>query len=148
MVAGIVFQLASIIVFSILFILFVRRACLSDKYIFQIIIEIFATAFVVLLVLVRGIYRSIELGQGWTGYLINHQDYFIALDGSLMAAAFITFNLFHPAWFLQNYMDDTKVSQETEMSQLERERTREFVPIFENDNEDDRRDEKRGREVS
>jgi len=56
--------------------------------------------FSILLIYIRSIYRTIELLQGWSGYLITHQRYFIALDGSMMVPAVSIFNFVHPAWFM------------------------------------------------
>ena len=41
-----------------------------------------------------------ELLQGWKRFFITHEWYFIAFDGSTMAAAAIVFNIIDPAWFL------------------------------------------------
>ena len=54
----------------------------------------------VLSIYVRSIYRTIELSQGWSGYLITTERYFIALDGSMMVVAVGIFNFFHPGWLL------------------------------------------------
>lgn len=103
MVAGIVFQLFSITVFVICAADFVRRT-LSKKLLRNVqgsIVPLFgAMIFSVLCVYVRSIYRTIELAQGWSGYLITTQRYFIALDGAMMVAAVAVFNVFHPGWLL------------------------------------------------
>jgi hypothetical protein len=54
----------------------------------------------VLCIYVRSIYRTIELLQGWKGYLITHEEYFVALDGAMMVAAVVVFNVVHPGWLL------------------------------------------------
>lgn len=64
-----------------------------------------AMIFSVLCVYVRSIYRTIELAQGWDGYLITTQRYFIALDGAMMVAAVAVFNVFHPGWLLPKAAD-------------------------------------------
>lgn len=51
------------------------------------------------MIYVRSIYRTIELLQGWTGFLITHEVYFVVLDGAMMVLAVGIFNLFHPALF-------------------------------------------------
>jgi hypothetical protein len=53
-----------------------------------------------LCIYLSSIYRTIELSQGWTGYLITHERYFIALDGAMMVIAVGVFNFIHPATFL------------------------------------------------
>jgi hypothetical protein len=63
-----------------------------------------------------GIYRSIELVQGWTGYLITHREYHSSsgrtrlthpveiyqnvLDGIPMFIAVAIFNVFNPGYLL------------------------------------------------
>lgn len=56
-----------------------------------------ATTLSVVFIYIRSIYRTIELLQGWKGYLITHQGYFVALDGGMIAPAVIIFNIFHPS---------------------------------------------------
>ncbi|KAF4952738.1 hypothetical protein FGADI_6490 [Fusarium gaditjirri] len=83
MVAGIVFQLASMSIFVVLAIDFLIR---STK---------------------RGMLRSgkqssipiLKLLQGWSGYLVTHEQYFIGLDGVMMVIAIWIFNFIHPASF-------------------------------------------------
>ncbi|KAG9520557.1 RTA1-domain-containing protein, partial [Aureobasidium melanogenum] len=101
MVAGIDFQLASVIVFSILFFLFLYRAALklrlpafkNDRNMKFLVL---VTSFSILLIIMRSIYRTIELAGGWTGRVIETERYFIALDGAPMAALVIAFNILHP----------------------------------------------------
>ncbi|OCF32275.1 hypothetical protein I316_05943 [Kwoniella heveanensis BCC8398] len=57
-------------------------------------------AFASAMIFVRGIYRSIELAQGWTGYLITHEPYFIYLDGLPMVLCLAAFAISHPGWLL------------------------------------------------
>ncbi|WVR04189.1 hypothetical protein IAU60_001189 [Kwoniella sp. DSM 27419] len=57
-------------------------------------------AFASAMIFVRGIYRSIELAQGWTGYLITHEAYFIYLDGLPMVLCLAAFAVSHPGWLL------------------------------------------------
>jgi len=108
MVAGIVFQLASITVFVICAADFVRRT-IRKRLLQRVrgsIVPLFAAMiFSVLCVYVRSIYRTIELAQGWDGYLITIQRYFIALDGAMMVAAVAVFNVFHPGWLLPKAAD-------------------------------------------
>lgn len=101
MVGGIVFQMASITVFVMLFIEFLRRTRKLKKSLgrkCEILIS--ATAFSCLMIYIRSIYRTIELMQGWSGYIITHQAYFVALDAVLMLLAVTVFNFIHPGWFL------------------------------------------------
>jgi len=52
----------------------------------------------VVLIVIRSIYRTIELLQGWTGYLITTERYFIVLDGAMMVGAVGVFNIARPGW--------------------------------------------------
>ncbi|EAW21484.1 RTA1 domain-containing protein [Aspergillus fischeri NRRL 181] len=103
MVAGIVFQMASITVFVVLAADFVRRA-LRGRLVQSMtgsIVPLFgAMIFSVVCIYVRSIYRTIELSEGWSGYLITTERYFIALDGAMMVAAVVVFNVFHPGWMM------------------------------------------------
>ncbi|BAE57785.1 RTA1 like protein-domain-containing protein [Aspergillus flavus] len=110
MVAGIVFQLFSITVFVACAADFVRRVLrrrLLQNMSGSITPLFAAMVFSVLCIYVRSIYRTIELSQGWSGYLITREKYFIALDGAMMVAAVGVFNIFHPGWL----MPSTKAMQ-------------------------------------
>jgi len=103
MVAGIVFQLATLTVFCYFFCNFLWRASISHSQLPRNIkLLTYATTFSVVTIYIRSIYRTIELVQGWTGYLITHQQYFIALDGAMMILAVAVYNIFHPATLLAN----------------------------------------------
>jgi hypothetical protein len=103
MVAGIVFQLFSITIFVICAADFVRR-CIRLRLLQNLTgsaIPLFAaTILSVVCIYIRSIYRTIELSQGWSGYLITHESYFIALDGAMMIVAVAVFNVLHPGWLL------------------------------------------------
>ncbi|KIV99821.1 uncharacterized protein PV09_08492 [Verruconis gallopava] len=102
MVGGIVFQMASITVFAFFFVDFLRRAVKLGTGILTRDIKtlIWATTFSGALIYVRSIYRTVELAQGWTGYLITHEGYFLGFDGALMILAVAVFNFAHPGWLL------------------------------------------------
>ena len=100
MVAGILFQMASIAVFTALgvnFLIRVRKAVFPRK----LKLLVATTSLSVVAIFVRSVYRCVELLQGWTGYLITHEEYFIALDGALMVLAVGCFNVCYPGWLLQ-----------------------------------------------
>ncbi|KAI1044169.1 hypothetical protein LB505_007467 [Fusarium chuoi] len=103
MVAGIVFQLASMSVFVAFAIDFLvrstRRGMLKSGKRSSIPIPS-AMTLSLLCIYLRSIYRTIELVQGWTGYLITHEQYFIGLDGAMMVIAVGIFNFIHPPSFL------------------------------------------------
>lgn len=101
MVAGILFQLASIVAFATLFTLVVNRAlrsgsgALKEKRVQAIIA---ATVFAVVCLVIRSIYRTTELLQGWTGYLITTERFFLALDGTMMVLVVTAFMFAQPKW--------------------------------------------------
>lgn len=98
MVAGIVFQMAAITVFCGLFAVFLRRAKGLDR---RVKVLVAATVVGVAFIYVRSIYRTVELLEGWDGYLITHEVYFIVLDGAMMVGAVVVFNVVHPAGALK-----------------------------------------------
>ncbi|KAI0718446.1 RTA1-domain-containing protein [Cerioporus squamosus] len=51
-------------------------------------------------ILIRSIYRTIELSDGWTGRIISTQVYFNVLDGAMIVLAMFTMNFFHPGFLL------------------------------------------------
>ncbi|KAJ5092793.1 hypothetical protein N7456_008654 [Penicillium angulare] len=121
MVAGIVFQLFSITIFVICATDFVRRTLrrrLLQSMTGTIVPLLAAMVFSVLCIYARSVYRTIELSQGWSGYLITHERYFIALDGAMMVAAVVVFNFVHPGWFLPK--DDYKHEDATDEFEITR----------------------------
>ena len=106
MVGGIVFQLVSIIVFASFFVRVMWSARIELQEVKEVQLVALATAMSVTLIFIRSIYRTIELSQGWSGFLITHEGYFIALDGTMMVLAILTFNLFNPALLLRSSKPD------------------------------------------
>jgi hypothetical protein len=101
MVAGILFQLAAIIVFSSLFSWVIIQGLKSRGEVLQrlkVRLVIGATCLSVTVLVIRAIYRTIELLQGWTGYLITTERYFWALDGAMMVICVVVFNFARPGW--------------------------------------------------
>ena len=99
MVAGILFQLASISIFVALLIMFLLRVR-HARFPWNLKLLVGAMIFSVVMIYIRSIYRSIELLQGWNGYLITHQIYFVVLDAVLMVLAVSVFNVLNPGWLL------------------------------------------------
>lgn len=102
MVAGIAFQLATMTLFGLLVLDFFRRVLASGSqlkgYVTQpmrLVLVALVVSFV--MIYIRSIYRTIELAQGWSGYLITHQGYFIGLDAAIMAIAVGIFVALDPA---------------------------------------------------
>ncbi|KAA1471517.1 RTA1-domain-containing protein [Dentipellis sp. KUC8613] len=58
-------------------------------------------AFMGILLVIRSIYRAIELTDGWNGRIISTQVYFNVLDGGMVTLAFFTLNFFHPGFLLR-----------------------------------------------
>jgi hypothetical protein len=46
----------------------------------------------------RSAYRVVELGEGWQGDLIRHQWLFVGFEGVMVIVACLALNLFHPAF--------------------------------------------------
>lgn len=103
MVAGIIFQLVSITVFVFFAVDFVRRTIryrMLQSLTRSVVPLLVAMVISLLCIYARSIYRTIELLQGWSGYLITHEKYFIGLDGAMMVVAVGIFNVLHPGWLL------------------------------------------------
>jgi hypothetical protein len=104
MVGGIIFQLISITVFVGFAGDFLWRVLKRSKSVVPTsgtMLALFAaTAFSVLLIYIRSIYRTIELIDGWTSSTMQNESLLIALDGEMMVPAVIIYNLFHPGWML------------------------------------------------
>lgn len=100
MVADILFQMAAISVFCVLLAVFLLRVR-HDGLPRNLKLLVVAMIVSIVMIYIRSIYRSVELLQGWTGYLITHQVYFVVLDGGLMVAAVVVFNVLNPAWLLR-----------------------------------------------
>jgi chromate transport protein ChrA len=106
MVAGIIFQLASITVFMFCAADFLRRV-LNQRLLHTVQGSLTpllaAMVFSIVCIYARSIYRTIELLQGWSGFLISHERYFIALDGAMMILAVAVFNVIHPGWLMPKH---------------------------------------------
>lgn len=104
MIGGIIIQLVSVIVFiffAINFLLRVHRLGYGNIIMRSYLKHLVGAMWVsIIAVFIRSIYRVIELSQGWTGYVITHEVYFIVLDGVMMVIAVGIFNIFHPGWLL------------------------------------------------
>jgi uncharacterized membrane protein YhaH (DUF805 family) len=108
MVGGIVFQMASMTVFVLLLaivLLRLRRRGKEGSFsqheggIHRVIAALLLS---ITTIYIRSIYRTIELVQGWNGFLITHERFFIALDAAMMTIAVIVFNIFDPAVLLND----------------------------------------------
>ncbi|EKV07240.1 RTA1 like protein [Penicillium digitatum] len=110
MVAGIVFQLFSITIFAVCAVDFIHRT-MRYRLLQSVngsVLPLFAAMVLsIVCIYIRSIYRTIELVQGWDGYLITHEPYFIALDGAMMVVSVAIFNVLHPGWMLPSGKSDT-----------------------------------------
>lgn len=110
MVAGIVFQLFSITIFVVCAVDFIRRT-MRNRLLQSVngsVMPLFAAMILsIVCIYIRSIYRTIELVQGWDGYLITHETYFIALDGAMMVVSVGIFNVLHPGWMLPSGKSDS-----------------------------------------
>ncbi|KAF3913416.1 hypothetical protein ABW20_dc0109576 [Dactylellina cionopaga] len=104
MVAGVIFQMVSITFFCVFYGIFLwkARSIQLNKAIMWLT---YATVLSVTCIYIRSIYRTIELLQGWDGYLITTERFFIALDGAMMIIAVGVYNILHPALLLPNPKD-------------------------------------------
>lgn len=101
MVAGILFQLAAIIIFSSLFVWVILQGLKSRGEVLKqakVKAIIAATCLSVTVLVIRAIYRTIELLQGWEGHLMTTEKYFWFLDGLMMVICGVVFNFARPGW--------------------------------------------------
>lgn len=125
MEGGIVFQLATMTLFGVLLGDFAwrissRRAGLRDTITRNIKLVLVAILISFVMIYIRSIYRTIELAQGWRGYLITHEAYFIGLDAAMMVVAVAVFIPIDPAVMLygQKYVP-AKQSPSADVSDAE-----------------------------
>lgn len=96
MVAGVIFQLVAMVIFTLLTLDFLRKSSkfgMPQEY-NKILVALFIS---LAAIFARSIFRAVELMEGWNGYLMMHEAYFIALDGALMVLAVGIFLPFDPA---------------------------------------------------
>jgi hypothetical protein len=118
--------MAAMVVFTILVLDFLRRVFLKKSYLegrklgpadsnelpkayTWLLLAVFISLF---MIFIRSIYRTIELLQGWSGYLITHEGYFIGLDGATMVIAVGVFTFLDPVFLLWGQDDNLKSAYE------------------------------------
>ncbi|PYH89866.1 RTA1 domain protein [Aspergillus ellipticus CBS 707.79] len=97
MLAGIIWQLASTCVFTTLLEYVIYRGMhriLRNPALRQVTL---ALMIAVTCVVARGVYRSMELMNGWEGYLFTREIYAIILDALVMFIASATLVIWNPA---------------------------------------------------
>lgn len=92
--------MVSIVVFELLFCLVTFKTLPQIKASRSLSLLCGATTVSVAAVLVRSVYRTMELLQGWRGFLITRECYFIALDGAMILVALVVYNLLNPGELL------------------------------------------------
>lgn len=99
MVGGIAFQLGTMTFFALLVLDFLRRTrklAMPMNY-RKVLVALFISF---TMIYIRSIYRTIELAQGWEGYLVTHEGFFLGLDAATMVIAVAVFLVFDPASLL------------------------------------------------
>jgi hypothetical protein len=131
MIAGLAWQVFTLLVFIILALDFTvrtirrtkqigndafdpRHAALRKSWQFQGFL--IALTLSTLLIFTRCVYRVAELSEGWDGHLIKVQAYFIGLEGAVIVAAVLLLNLFHPGFCFKEALDTTSTCEGVEMS--------------------------------
>ncbi len=82
MEAGIIFQLVAMSAFVTLGLIFGYSAWGKIKIPKSLLLSM---GLATIMIFIRNFYRAVELSQGWSGYLITHEVYAIALDGGPMS---------------------------------------------------------------
>ncbi|GAA5976837.1 hypothetical protein JCM5350_007263 [Sporobolomyces pararoseus] len=112
MLGGIVFQLFVMVVYVAYGLHWSyksrREIVESGKKMQYLLYALFAAS---LCIIARGIFRTIELEEGFAGYLAVHEQY-ILIDAIPIAACSFILNVIHPAWFLkiENYSGNANPS--------------------------------------
>ncbi|PVF93522.1 RTA1-domain-containing protein [Serendipita vermifera] len=104
MLAGIVFQLASMLVFVFLSVQFYKRRWTDLSRPRPRLV--WSTMFASLCIIARGIFRTAELSEGWKGFLFRHEIFQIDLDGFPIVLCMLAFNFGHPTYTLDNGQDE------------------------------------------
>ncbi|CAE6427639.1 unnamed protein product [Rhizoctonia solani] len=138
MLGGIVIQLVAVILYTILGIEFVVRFSLDRparstvEYERRkhagwigvprgIVLMLVGLGIATVFIIIRSIYRTIELTDGWNGTIISTEKWFNWFDGAPIVVAMFTFNVFHPGYLLRNLESENllPVSQKSSSEQVE-----------------------------
>ncbi|KAJ7106582.1 RTA1 like protein-domain-containing protein [Mycena epipterygia] len=109
MLGGIGFQFAVIIMFSTLALDFVcryvvdqpRRAGKRGVLTPRLKVMLVALGFSTMTLIIRSVYRIVELTGGWDGTIIHTETYFNVFDGGMVVLAIFTLNFAHPGRLLR-----------------------------------------------
>lgn len=110
MVVGIIAQLLSTFLFSIILAIMLQRGAPQIRKNRSMFYVSAAIVLSTVMMTLRGFYRSVELVQGWTGYLITHQGYMIGLDAVPMLIAMGALAIFNPGSLFQE--EKTRIADE------------------------------------
>ncbi|KEP49881.1 RTA1-like protein [Rhizoctonia solani 123E] len=138
MLAGIVIQLVAVVLYTILSIEFVVRFALDRPARSVVMSErrkhagwagaprgivwmMVGLAVATVFIIIRSIYRTIELTDGWNGTIISTEKWFNWFDGAPIVVAMFTFNVFHPGYLLRNLESENMlpVSQKSSSENVE-----------------------------
>ncbi|KAF9049267.1 hypothetical protein BDZ89DRAFT_707009 [Hymenopellis radicata] len=75
--------------------------------------------FNILCLVIRAIYRTIELADGWNGRVINTEVYFNVLDGAMVVLAMYIFNFAHPGHLIGRDMGKSSTKKDLSFFELE-----------------------------
>lgn len=102
--AGLVLQLASFALFTVMVIIFIYRVWRYDRH------GIWAQpgwkslyaalGWTCVMFLIRSVFRTVELSEGYTGYLSTHEIYYICLDALPLWLGIIVYVYYWPPRFL------------------------------------------------
>ncbi|KAJ7738232.1 RTA1-like protein [Mycena maculata] len=129
MLGGITFQFLVIIVFTLVAGDFLNRY-LRDQPLrtdgstrgaltARLKLMLSALAFSTLVLIVRSVYRIVELSTGWEGVVIHTQVYFDVFDAAMVVLAIFTLNVAHPGRLLLPPVQDRGKPADTDMDAVE-----------------------------
>lgn len=136
MLAGIVIQLVAVILYTILGIEFTVRYTLDrparstvegEQYKHTgwetvsrgVVWMLVGLANATLFMIIRSIYRTIELTDGWNGKIITTEKWFNWFDGMPIAVAMFSFNFFHPGYLLRDIQNTLPPSARSSRDNIE-----------------------------
>jgi hypothetical protein len=120
MIAGLAFQVATMLLFIFLSADFAWRAysCRGELQVTALEHQraqlrrswpfrafIIALSLSTLLIFTRCVFRVAELSEGWEGHLANTQKYFVGLESAIIIAAVLLLNLCHPGLCFNDAVD-------------------------------------------
>ncbi|KAL8678272.1 MAG: hypothetical protein Q9186_005353 [Xanthomendoza sp. 1 TL-2023] len=124
MVAGLAFQVFTLLVFMLLCADFAVRTVMRMNRLGEAALDpthatlrrsmkfrVFLVALTLstICIFVRSVFRVVELGEGWDGALIKNQTLFVVLEGVMVIIAVLVLNLFHPGLcFREGYIKKAK----------------------------------------